>query len=93
MPIYEYRADGDSCAFCAKGFDRLEKLSDPPLSACPECGRPCHRVISASTVVMGGGHHLRESHFSERGFTQYKRVEKGKYEKTAGPGPDMISGD
>jgi hypothetical protein len=36
---------------------------------------------------------LKESHFSERGFTQYRRVDKGKYEKTAGPGPDKISSD
>jgi hypothetical protein len=50
-------------------------------------------VISASPVIVGRSHHLREGHFSKHGFTQHRKVEKGKYEKTAGPGPDTISGE
>ncbi|HRG16119.1 MAG TPA: hypothetical protein PLB00_08985 [Pseudomonadota bacterium] len=50
-------------------------------------------MISASPVIVGGWHHLREGHFSKHGFTQHRKVEKGKYEKTAGPGPDTISGE
>ena len=68
-------------------------MSDPELTQCPECGNPCRRVISAPNVAVGGSHHLKESHFSERGFTQYRRVEKGKYEKTAGNGPETIGSE
>lgn len=94
MPIYEYAADTPrACATCRAGFDRLQKLSDAPLIVCPDCGAPVRRVIGAPQVVAGQGHVLRESHVAKHGFTQYRRVGKGLYEKTAGKGPDMISGD
>jgi len=38
MPIYAYR-----CASCGFGKDHLQKLSDPLLVACPECGQDSYR--------------------------------------------------
>ena len=94
MPIYEYAASTErSCATCRDGFERLQKLADATLTECPDCGAPIRRVICAPQVVAGQGHVLRESHVAKHGFTQYRRVGKGKYEKTAGKGPDTISGD
>jgi putative FmdB family regulatory protein len=93
MPIYEYAPIDASCAHCQGRFEVFQRMADAELSACPECGQPCKRVISAPNFAMSGSHHLKESHFSEKGFTQYKRVEKGKYEKTAGNGPDTINSD
>lgn len=93
MPIYQYIADGKPCIHCREGFELLQKLSDPVLGACPECGSPVHRIISAPSVVSGGAHLARESHIEKHGFTQYKRAGKGVYEKTAGKGPRFISGD
>jgi putative FmdB family regulatory protein len=94
MPIYEYIATNEpACAACREGFDRLQRLGDESLTTCPECGAPVRRVLSAPQVVAGQGHVLQESHIAKHGFTQYKRVGKGKYEKTAGKGPDTISGD
>lgn len=94
MPIYEYAAHcPTACATCRDGFERLQKLSDAPLAQCPDCGAPVRRVLGAPQVVAGQGHVLRESHIAKHGFTQYRRVGKGKYEKTAGKGPDTISGD
>ena len=94
MPIYEYAASTtQTCATCRDGFERLQKLADAALAACPDCGAPVRRVLSAPQVVTGEGHVLRESHIAKHGFTQYRRVGKGKYEKTAGKGPDTISGD
>jgi putative FmdB family regulatory protein len=93
MPIYEYRAKTPGCATCRDGIERLQKISDPPLAACPACNAPLERVISAPSVVAGQGHVLREQHLSKHGFTQYRKVGKGKYEKTAGNGPPTISDD
>lgn len=94
MPIYEYIAStACACKQCQPGFDLLQKLSDPALATCPDCGAPVHRVIGAPAVVAGQAHVLRESHIAKNGFTQYRRVAKGLYEKTAGKGPDRISGD
>ncbi len=90
MPIYEYEPDDGQCTRCQGRFELLEKLDAAPLTHCPHCAKACHRVVSAGAVIAGSAHVLRESHFAERGFSQYRRVDKGKYEKTAGPGPDKI---
>lgn len=93
MPIYQYIADHPQCATCQEGIELLQKLSDQPLAACPDCGAPMRRVISAPSVVTGSAHLAQESHIAKHGFTQYKRAGKGVYEKTAGKGPAFISGD
>lgn len=94
MPNYEYTPiDPPGCALCCYGFDVLQPLSDAPLMRCPACATPVRRVISAALIVAGHAHVLREQHIAKHGFTQYRRVGKGKYEKTAGMGPDTISGD
>lgn len=93
MPIYEYQAEGDShCALCRDGFDTLRKLNDPPLETCPECDAPVVRKISAPNIASAGAS-LDESNIEKHGFTQYRKVEKGVYEKTIGKGPDLISKD
>ncbi len=92
MPIYEYAPTSDKhCPHCAGGFESLQKLRDPELTQCPECGAPVERHLSAPSMVMGGEHLLKESHLNKHGFTQYKRIGKGQYEKTAGKGPSHIS--
>jgi putative FmdB family regulatory protein len=91
MPIYEYRCTHADCTACGATFERLQRLSDETAAPCPTCGQPGTRLISAPSVAMGQAHQLKEKHFSEKGFTQYKRLEKGVYEKTAGTGPKIIS--
>src|SRR5450759_3382484 len=94
MPIYEYAPiDPPGCALCCYGFDVLQRLADAPLTRCLACGTPVHRVIGAAQVIAGHAHLLREQHVAKHGFTQYRRVGNGKDEKTAGKGPDTISGN
>lgn len=94
MPIYEYvNSTEQGCDQCREGFSRLQKLSDAPLTVCPACGAPVRRVISAPAVVSGKAHMLKESSIEKAGFTQYKKIGKGVYEKTAGKGPGIIKGD
>ena len=94
MPIHEYVTTAPpGCALCCYGFDRLQRLSDPKLTQCPACGGAIQHVFGAAQVVAGQAHVLRESHIARHGFTQYRRVGKGRYEKTTGNGPDTISGD
>jgi len=93
MPIYEYAATASGCAHCTGHFDVLQKLDDPALTQCPECGAPVERLISAPAFAMGNTHTLKESHAAKHGFTQYRRAGGGVYEKTAGKGPKFISGD
>jgi putative FmdB family regulatory protein len=93
MPIYEYMPKTAGCETCREGIERLQKIADPPLAECPACHAALERVIGAPSVIAGQAHVLRENHLSKHGFTQYRKVGKGKYEKTAGNGPPTISDD
>ncbi|MGH8042605.1 MAG: FmdB family zinc ribbon protein [Rudaea sp.] len=91
MPIYEYAAVTRGCVHCEAHFDVLQKLADAPLTHCPQCGAAVRRVISAPNVASGNARVLSEDHAAKRGFTQYRRSEKGVYEKAYGKGPRYIS--
>jgi putative FmdB family regulatory protein len=56
MPIYEYEAalPGRKCNRCSTVFEVIQRISDPPLKACPECGREVRRRISRSRVILPG---------------------------------------
>ena len=91
MPIYEYQAAGEkSCDYCQAGFDVMQKLSDNPIEICPECYNPVRRKISRPNLASSAPS-LSESNIAKHGFTQFRKVEKGVYEKTAGKGPDFIT--
>lgn len=50
MPIYEYR-----CESCGHTLDALQKVSDAPLSDCPDCGESAlKRLISAPAFRLKG---------------------------------------
>ena len=51
MPIYEYQ-----CQSCEHIFDVLQKISDDPLTYCPECGEPkLKKLLSAPNFRLKGG--------------------------------------
>ncbi len=51
MPIYEYR-----CLGCGYEMDKLQKISDPPLTDCPACGRSAlQKLVSAAGFRLKGG--------------------------------------
>ncbi len=50
MPIYEYR-----CADCGFQDEYLQKVSEPPLTDCPSCGKPAFRkLVSAAGFQLKG---------------------------------------
>lgn len=50
MPIYEYR-----CNACEHEMEAMQKLADPPLADCPECGQPAlKKKISAVGFRLKG---------------------------------------
>jgi len=91
MPIYEYQASGDQCCeHCTGVFDVMQKMSDEPLKFCPECHNPVQRKISRPNLASAGPS-LSAENIEKHGYTQFRKVEKGVYEKTAGKGPDFIT--
>jgi len=93
MPIYEYEHDGDRGDNCRERFEAIQSMNDPPLERCPECGCPCHRVISSFATIRNEQAMLRPKNLERLGFTQFKRAGDGYYEKTCGDGPQLIKGD
>lgn len=49
MPIYEYQ-----CEDCGERTEVLQRLSDPPLAACPECEGAVRKLISAPAFQFKG---------------------------------------
>ncbi len=92
MPIYEYQSI-EPCERCGGRFTKMRKLSDPPLEQCPDCMLPCRQLISAPSVIAGQAHLTDPKKAAEKGFTQYRRVGQGVYEKTGGKGPRYIADD
>lgn len=91
MPIYEYQAKGEeTCKYCRDAFDVMQKLSDEPLELCPKCYNPVQRKISRPNLARPAPS-LSKENIEKHGLTQFRKVEKGVYEKTAGKGPDFIS--
>lgn len=77
MPIYAFR-----CQACGHAFDRLQKLSDPDPSACPECGQ-AHQVRRQLTApafrLAGSGWY--ETDFKKDGDKKRNLADGGAGEK------------
>ncbi|MBA4373454.1 MAG: hypothetical protein C0402_11415 [Thermodesulfovibrio sp.] len=49
MPIYEY-----GCLKCCKHHEVMQKMSDEPLTTCPDCGGELKKKISNTSFVLKG---------------------------------------
>lgn len=49
MPTYEYL-----CQTCSHRFETWQKMTDEPLTVCPECGNHIRRVLFPAGVVFKG---------------------------------------
>jgi len=49
MPLYEY-----SCNPCKKVHEVMQKFSDAPLAACPDCGALVEKLMSLSSFALKG---------------------------------------
>jgi len=53
MPTYEY-----GCSSCGKEWEEVQRITEPPLEVCPQCGKTtAHRLISSGGgfILKGGG--------------------------------------
>ncbi|MBU0617229.1 MAG: FmdB family transcriptional regulator [Planctomycetes bacterium] len=98
MPFYEYEVileNGEG----GERFEVMQKMSDPPLTHHPETGHPVRRVIFAPHIPGKHSEHAakqvlkNDKKLGEMGFTKYVKTDDGRYEKRAGKGPDVLSGD
>ena len=86
MPIYEYE-----CRECSHRLEKLQKMSDAPLTRCPECGKDAlTKLVSAAGFRLKGGGWY-ETDFKKDG----KRNLAGDNapSKSSGGGSDSGAGD
>ncbi len=97
MPMYVYAVveeDGSN----GEVFEMLQAMRDEPLTVHPATGQPVRRLFGVPNVPRKwtdsqARSSMSPSNLERLGFTQYKKAGDGKYEKTAGRGPNVISGD
>lgn len=74
MPIYEYQCQG-----CGNRSEVIQRLSDPPLTTCEECGGTLKKLISAPAFQFKGtGWYV----------TDYPNSKEGKRKDDSGDGDD-----
>jgi putative FmdB family regulatory protein len=71
LPLYEYQ-----CPECGT-FERMQKFSDPVLTACPTCGSPVEKLLSAPAIQFkGSGWYVTD--YANKGKEKEKEKEKEK---------------
>lgn len=78
MPTYEYL-----CQTCSHRFETWQKMTDAPLTSCPECGAQIRRILFATGVVFKGHGFYKTDHTSNgssiaansNGHTDNKKAE------------------
>ena len=79
MPIYEYQCDA-----CGHVFERLQKISETPLTECPDCGADALKKLLSAPAFRLKGSGWYETDFKTGDKKNLdKSGQTGKQEKTA----------
>jgi putative FmdB family regulatory protein len=77
MPIYEYR-----CADCATHLEKMQKISEAPLTVCENCGGKLEKQVSRSGFQFkGSGWYVTD--YSNKGKSESKTEAKSDTETKA----------
>lgn len=62
MPLYEYQ-----CETCMQVVEVMQKLSDPPLESCEDCGGAVRKLFHpVGTVFKGSGFYITDNKSAKR---------------------------
>ena len=88
MPTYEYL-----CSGCGKAFEVFQKMSDEPLSSCPECGAPARRRISggAGFLLKGDGFYITDHRSQD--YRDKAAADEGREKPASAPKVEATGGD
>jgi putative FmdB family regulatory protein len=89
MPIYAYK-----CESCGHAKDVLQKMSDAPLSVCPECGAATFKkqLTAAGFQLKGSGWYVTDFRGGDNGSKPAKPGD-GDSSTPAAPGADSKPAD
>ena len=80
MPYYEYELCEGDCKICGGAFTLRRPLSAAPLTECPLCKKPVRKIISRVNSPQKLKP-LSVSDAKKAGFSIYKKLGKGEYER------------
>jgi len=76
MPIYLYQCDS-----CGLRFERMQRMSEEPLTECPECEGSIHRVIQPVGIIFkGSGFYVTDHRQGSSSTLTPPKEDKGKAE-------------
>jgi len=90
MPIYEYEPCDRDCFICEGKLQLMQSISEDALSLCPFCGMEIKKIVSRATFKLQK--HSGAEDAGKKGFSTYKKSEKGVWEKVGGDGADYLVG-
>lgn len=82
MPTYEYECEG-----CRRTYEIRQRISDPPLTACRECGGPIRRLLSPAGFILKGSGFYVNDYPSESRKKAAEAEKKGSDTKEASAAP------
>jgi putative FmdB family regulatory protein len=85
MPTYEYK-----CPKCGTLFERFQRITAPPGSPCPKCGKTAQRLISGGHGLVVKGSGFYETDYKQPG-DKAKHDRKKKKEEGSTPGGEKPS--
>ncbi|MBS1706023.1 MAG: hypothetical protein JST40_09125 [Armatimonadetes bacterium] len=89
MPIYEYEPTEFDCLICDGRVGVLQGVNEEALEHCPHCGMKVKRVVS--TVQISTRSSVDFDKAAGKGFTTFRKSEKGVWEKIAGEGANTLA--
>ena len=71
MPTYEYK--------CANGhvFERFQRMTEPPIGTCPECGAAAERLLSAGVGLLFKGSGFYITDYRSESYKKAAEAESG----------------
>jgi putative FmdB family regulatory protein len=71
LPTYEYR--------CPQGheFEKFQRMTEPPVAACPECGEDAERILSGGAGLLFKGEGFYITDYRSESYRKAAEKEKG----------------
>ncbi len=71
MPIYEY-----ICEDCEKLTEAMQRITESPLTVCPQCSGTLRKLVSNTSFVLKGGGWYKDGYSSTQPKPQNKSTGK-----------------
>ncbi len=75
---------------CEGRVDVIQSIHEEALKYCPWCGLDVRRIVSRATIKLSSS--VPDDKAGRKGFTTFRRAEKGVWEKVGGEGPEILAG-